>query len=302
MKTQRLVEDFINHIRYIEPKSKATQESYIREIRRYRDYLIDHDLEDINTITYNDINQYIKDLRNDLSANSTRHHIVTIRQFHQYVFRLGLSHTDPSVHIKTKSSNQSTPRSLSNEELQKLFSFPRNDLKDHLDYAILLLLFRCGLRVSECTELTINQIYMEEKLIRVLGKGNVERMVPMTDDLVLTLKNYLQKVRPLLVKKPSQSLFLSLRGNLISRQYVHTMIKLRCSEADLSDAISAHTLRHTFATKLMEQGVDIRIIQELLGHSDISTTQIYTHVTWDTLRKEYDAHLQGGFTSKGDKK
>lgn len=294
-----LIVEYIQNIKYVEPKSQATQASYIHEVRLYGNHLRDQGLSSINDVTYNDIVHYIDILSRQFEPSTVRHHVVSIRQFHRFCFRIKASLHDPSSFIVQKAGHQRIPETLSLENRKRLFSFNQETPKNVLDYTLLILLFHCGLRVSECVHLTFAQVQFEEKWLRILGKGKVERMVPITQKVHDSLVYYIQNIRPMWLKKQTQNIFISPRGNLISRQYVHTMIKLRSSEQGLTQEISAHTLRHSFATHLLEEGVDIRIIQELLGHADISTTQLYTHVSTKTLKQEYDQYLTGGFTTQG---
>lgn len=294
-----LIKEFILNIKYVEPKSESTQASYTTDITQYGAYLKEHQIHKINDITYNDIMSYIDIISRQYQPSTIRHHVVSIRQFHRYCFRIKASTHDPSSFVTLKTSHQRIPITLSHENRLRLFDFKADTPKNALDKCILLILFSCGLRVSECVNLTFSQVQLEEKWLRILGKGNVERMVPMTQSVHDALYYYIQNIRPLALKKQYQNIFLSSKGNIISRQYVHSMIKLRCSKQGVTQDISAHTLRHSFATHLLEEGVDIRIIQELLGHADISTTQVYTHVSTKQLKKEYDHYLVGDFSDKG---
>lgn len=297
---EQAIKEYIQNLKYIEPKSQATQDSYTQEILKYGQYLQDQGFTIITEVTYNDIVTYINHLSDHLEPSSVKHNVVTIRQFHQFCYRIKLSAYDPSSFISIKAKQTRLPKTITSTNIQRLFSFSRNEPKAVLDYTLLLILFRCGLRVSECVNLTFAQVQLEEKWFRILGKGNKERMVPMTQDVHDTLKYYISTIRPSWEKKKTEHIFISPRGNLISRQYVHTMIKLRSQEQGVNQDISAHTLRHSFATTLLEKGTDIRIIQELLGHADITTTQIYTYVSTQTLKNEYDTFLQGGFSNKGE--
>ena len=291
--------DFIQNIKYIQPKAFATQDSYANEIQQYGEFLKEAGITRVKDITHNDIFNYINSIHDVFEPATIKHHVVTIRQFHKYCYRVKASSHDPSTFVSIKPNQRRLPKTLSHDNIIRLFNFPRDSGKEILDYALLLTLFRCGLRVSECVELTFSQLQLEEKWLRIMGKGSKERMVPISKDLQQALKHYIDTVRPLWEKKPSDRVFLSARGNLISRQYVHSMIKLRSLEQGITQEISAHTLRHSFATTLLEKGADIRIIQELLGHSDITTTQIYTYVSKETLKREYDSYLKGGFSKKG---
>lgn len=294
-----LILEFIQNLKFIDPKSTATQNSYIQEVRQYESYLESQGITQITDVTYNDIVSYLNSLLGNYEASSIRHQAVTIRQFHAFCFKIKASKHDPSAFIRMKAKQTRLPEALTEINRTRLMNFSMNTPKDSLDQALLMALLHCGLRVSECVQLTLNQIDFEEQHLLIEGKGKVQRFVPMTKTLSDKLLYYIKTIRPVWLKKPSDRVFISERGNLISRQYVHNMIKLRSVEQGVTQDISAHTLRHTFATHLLEEGVDIRIIQDLLGHADISTTQVYTHVSTKTLKQEYDRYLNGGFSYKG---
>lgn len=296
----KLVKEFTQNIQYVEPKAENTQKSYALEVKRYGDYLQDQGFKNINDVTYNDITTYINSIKDEYEPSTLRHNVVSVRQFHRYCYRVKASHHDPSTFIRMNAKQTRLPVVLSVENRQRLFSFNRVKGKDYLDYAILITMFHCGLRVSECINLNLSQLQLEEKWLRIVGKGSIERMVPMTQEVHDALSYYINVIRPGWNRKNLDRVFISERGNLISRQSVHSMLKLRCTETGVTQDISPHTLRHSFATHLLEEGVDIRIIQELLGHSDISTTQIYTHVSTKKLKEEYDRFLVGGFSNKGE--
>lgn len=291
--------DYINYLQFTDPKAKATETVYINDTKKYITYLKDQNVNNINDVTYRIIIQYITQLSKTYASNTVRQHAVSIRQFHQYCYLVNSSHQDPSIFLEFKRKEFRIPVVLSAENRKRLFDFSPNTPKNALDYSILILLMHCGLRVSECTELQFSQIQFEENWLHITGKGNSQRLVPMTQKVHQSLQYYIKNVRPLWLKGESDFIFISSRGNKISRQYIHNMIKLRCLEQSVTQSISAHTLRHSFATHLLDEGVDIKIIQELLGHVDISTTQIYTHVSKNTLKQEYDQYLIGGFSNKG---
>lgn len=297
MKT--LMKEFIYYLQYIDPKSDLTVKSYQNDIKAYFDFLESKNITDIKAVDYQTITEYIVSLKNDFEPSTIRHRVVCLRQFHQYCLRMKLTPTDPSSFVAIKNTGTRLPSSLNQDALRKLLSFPLETPKDVLDQTLLRLLYRCGLRVSECVNLTFSQIHMDEQWLRILGKGRKERLVPVSSDAMALLNQYLDTVRPLWLKSRTDLVFLNSRGNAITRQYVHTMIKSRCKVLGIDSSVSAHTLRHSFASDLLAQDTDLRVIQELLGHADIATTQIYTHVNHDTLKQEYDKYLMGGFANKG---
>ncbi|QIK70052.1 tyrosine-type recombinase/integrase [Erysipelothrix sp. HDW6C] len=295
---QYLIE-FNHYIRFIDPKASLTVVSYNNDIQHYINYLEEQGMNDIESITYHDISGYITALNDTYEFASIQHKIVSIRQFHQFLVRSGKATHDPTQYMSLKRQGKRLPHVASDHALQTLFKMDIATGKDILDYAVLILLYRCGLRVSECVNLTFAQVYKQEKWLRIVGKGDKERMIPISDDALNALYRYIDTVRPHWVVQASEFIFIGKKGTQLTRQYVHNMIKLRCKELGIFEPISAHTLRHSFATGILEAGVDLRIIQELLGHSDIATTQIYTHVKNKTMKREYTKYLTGGFSNKG---
>ena len=294
-----LMAEFIYFIQYIDPKSELTIKSYRNDLRAYFAFLKNNNITKITEIDYHLITQYIVSMKDQFTPNTIRHRIVCVRQFHQYCMKMKHTPTDPSSFIAMKNSGSRLPKSLLHDDLVRLLNFPCHDAKDYLDRALLRILYRCGLRVSECVDLTFAQLHSDESWLRIMGKGRKERLVPISEDALEALEYYIDLIRPTLLKDRSDFIFIGLRGGKISRQYVHTMIKSRSRDLNIDSDISAHTLRHSFATDLLAQDTDLRVIQELLGHADISTTEIYTHVSQETLKNEYDLFLTGGFANKG---
>lgn len=301
MKPRQVMDSFIHYISYIDPKAELTIDAYKNDIENYVNYLETVNINNINDITIDTISLYINSLASNYEFSSVQRKIVTVRQYHRFLNTMNYLPYDPTSYLSIKNKGKRIPNVLSLEEINRLLSYPNQSLKDHLDSTIILLLARSGLRVSECVNLKMHQIYLNERWIRVIGKGNKERLVPMSHDLIHTLNHYLENIRSLWLKNPTDCVFINQRGNRVERQYIHTMIKSRCNKLGLGNAISAHTLRHSFATSILDTGVDLRIIQELLGHSDIKTTQIYTHLNRDSIKRDYDKFLNVNFKSKGEK-
>ena len=168
-----------------------------------------------------------------------------------------------------------------------LSSFTNANPKEILDHALLEFIYACGLRVSEAVNLTLNRVNLEEGMVRVLGKGNKERLVPVPKGSVPVLKRYLEIVRPLFVKKPMAQFFVNSCGRPVTVRYVELLVREKCEEAGIDKHLTPHKLRHSYATHLLQGGADLRSIQELLGHADIGTTEIYTHVADKQLVDSY---------------
>lgn len=300
MVIKKAVTSFIHYISYIEPKSKATIEAYTHDLITYQDFLEKQKITDLNTLTFDHINRYIILLSENYEISTVQRKVVTLRQFHQYTQRLNITTIDPTQFLTLKNKGKRLPSLVSKESLKKLMVF-EDTHQGILERVIFLLLFHCGLRVSECCNLTFNQVYLDEKWLRIVGKRNKERMVPMSDEVVEALKRYIETVRPLWLIGTTDKILINSKGKPIVRQSVHNMIKSKCKKEGIYESISAHSLRHSFASSILDQGVDLRTIQELLGHADIATTQIYTHLNDDSLKRDYDSFLKGGFSPKGDK-
>lgn len=285
--------DFLHYIRYIEPKAKLTVESYRNDLEQYLDFLEKNNVENLKKVKFSDINYYLQSLKNDYALSSIQHKAVSIRQFHQYLLQMGIVNSDPSQYLDVKNMEDKLPHIVSVDSIDSLLSFNLEKDKDYLDKTILLLLYHSGLRVSELCALRFSHLYLDERWIRIMGKGSKERMVPISFESQKALKHYLNTIRPRWDLHHSDFVFINKKGMTISRQYIHTMIKYRSKEMGVTENISAHSLRHRFATSFLEAGVDLRYIQELLGHSDIATTQIYTHVNVKTMRSEYDQFVSG---------
>lgn len=300
MKIKQALNSFVHYINYIEPKSPATVEAYKSDLEDYLKFLESALVFDLERVGFDVINQYIIKLGKMYEFTSVQRKVVSLRQFHQYTLRLGMVHHDPTEFLTLKNKGKKLPKKANADSLSKLLRKENTD-QGILEYSIFLILFHCGLRVSECCNLTFNQVYLSEKWLRVVGKRNKERMVPMSDEVTRALKEYLENVRPTWLIQPTDMLFINKKGKPIQRQAVHNMIKSKCKKEGIYEDISAHSLRHSFASSVLEEGVDLRIIQELLGHTDIATTQIYTHLSDSSIKKDYDSFLRGGFDTQGDK-
>lgn len=297
---RKVLKDYIYYIQYTEPKSSLTVEAYKNDLNDFITYLEEHDINDFKSITFDILLDYTSQLEQTFANTSQRRKISSLKSFYKYLSQYGIVDHNLTSFLQGKKKVERLPQTLSSDELKQLFSFPKEKLKDYLDYAILQVLFSTGIRVSECVDLIFSQIFFEERWLKIIGKGNKERMVPISKEAIRSLTYYLDIIRPQFEKNKMKHVFLSPKGQQITRQYIHTMIQYRQQQTGLNKVISAHTLRHSLATNMLNQSVDLRVIQEILGHSDIKTTQIYTQVDNQTLKKEYDSFLKGNFNEKGD--
>jgi len=221
----------------------------------------------------------------------------SIRRFYRYLIRQGAVQNDPSAQIEFPKLGKPLPETLGEEEVERLLNAPNvNKPQGVRDRAMLEVLYACGLRVSELVGLDLNQVNLNHGVIRVVGKGNKERLIPFGEQASEWLTRYVNQFRAELLKskKQSDSLFVSNRGAAMTRQAFWHMIKKYAKRVEISKHLSPHTLRHAFATHLLNHGADLRVVQMLLGHSDLSTTQIYTHVAQARLQDLHRLHHPRG--------
>jgi integrase/recombinase XerD len=215
-----------------------------------------------------------------------------LRQFYQYLLRQGVIEQDPSARVESPKLGRPLPKTLTEREVEALLEAPAtNDARGHRDRTMLEVLYATGLRVSELVGLTSQQVSLSQGVVRVTGKGGKERLVPLGEEALLWLRDYLRGPRQdLLGGRLCDFLFPTRRSDRMTRQAFWKLIKQYALEADISKSLSPHTLRHAFATHLLNHGADLRVVQMLLGHSDLSTTQIYTHVARERLKEIHARH------------
>ena len=221
----------------------------------------------------------------------------SIRRFYRYLVRQGAVQKDPSAQIEFPKLGRPLPETLTEEEIERLLTAPNVD-KAHgvRDRAMLEVLYACGLRVSELVGLTLNQVNLNHGVIRVMGKGNKERLIPFGEQASDWISKFVQEARADLLKsnQPCDELFITNRGTAMTRQAFWHLIKKHANRVGITKHLSPHTLRHAFATHLLNHGADLRVVQMLLGHSDLSTTQIYTHVAQARLQELHRKHHPRG--------
>jgi integrase/recombinase XerD len=230
------------------------------------------------------------------SPRSTARFLSCVRGFFRYQLREGRMDSDPSLDVDSPRLGRPLPKSLSEAEVEALLAAP--DIEDPVEYrdrAMLELLYACGLRVSELVGLQLSEVGMNQGVVRIVGKGGKERLVPMGEEALAWLRGYLLQARgALLGSRASEALFPSRRGTRMTRQAFWYRIKRYAGRAGIQRELSPHTLRHAFATHLLNHGADLRVVQLLLGHSDLSTTQIYTHVARERMKELHAAHHPRG--------
>jgi len=282
------VDEFLNYLAAQKGLSRNTLESYARELNGLVVWLGERSLDKVER---DDLQTYLGVLRDcGLSARSTAHALVVIRNYFKFLVGEEYRADDPAALIELPKLARFLPDTLSEDEVNSLLRQPEEEKALGLrDRAMLELLYASGLRVSELCGLTLNDLDRERQTLRVRGKGDKERVVPVGDSAAEALKRYLEEVRPGLDKtRRATRLFLNRWGRGLSRQSVWNLLKRSALQAGIHKRIYPHILRHSFASHLLAGGADLRHIQVMLGHADITTTQIYTHVDKSRLRREYD--------------
>lgn len=266
--------------------SKNTRDSYLYDLKELAIFYN----KNIAYLKREDIQEYLRKLVNK-KARTKAHYLTVFNSFYSFLVKENIIAINPCENIKMPKLEKKLPEYLSVEEVDKLLDIKTNTVYEKRNKAMLEMLYGTGVRISELINLTMSNIFLEDKMIKVFGKGSKERIIPINTYALDCLADYLQFGRSaLLGTKTSEYVFISSRRTKITRQAFFKIIKKLCEEAGIKKNISPHILRHSFATHLLHNGADLRIVQELLGHSDISTTQIYTHLTNEKLENEYDKH------------
>lgn len=281
----RLINDFKNYLELERNYSNNTSLSYVKDVTLFSDFI----KKNLLLVDKKDIEKYIRSLNK--SSKTISHIISSLKSFYNYYMRMGNIKSNPIDEIDRPKIEKKIPEFLTLEEVSNLLNFEVNNEFEARNKAILELLYSSGLRISELTSLELSNIDLDECLVRVMGKGSKERIVPLGDYAIDALKEYIYFYRPMLNKNNSSYVFLNNRGGVLSRQFIFKVIKEECIKKGIRKNVSPHTLRHTFATHLLKNGADLRIIQELLGHENLSTTQIYTHLTNDKLKHDYEDYF-----------
>lgn len=287
MSTRDLIEVFLNFLSVERGLAQNTILAYNRDLLRYDRFLRSININDVNKIDKENIRSYlVYQKEKELASGTIARSLVAIRLFHRFLLRDKLSLRDPSDVIDSPRLWKKIPNALSFSEIEKLLSAPNiRNKKGRRDKAILETMYAAGLRVSELTNLKVEDVNLDAGFVRCLGKGKKERVVPIGRTAILSIRKYLVNSRPkFLKKKASKFLFLNHSGSGISRIYVWKLIKSYGKQVRIKSPIKPHVLRHSFATHLLERGADLRSVQEMLGHANISTTQIYTHINRDRLK------------------
>jgi len=284
---KELLEEFINYLSVERGLSKNTISSYRTDLISFLNYLDSKGLDNAEKIKRDNITSYLLHLKDKgLSGNSVSRALVAIKMFYRFLLQEHFIKDNVVGVLESPKLIRPLPNVLNLPEVEKLLAAP--DIRDWIgvrDKAALELMYATGMRVSEMVDLPTSTINLEMGFIKCKGKGDKERMVPIGTQAKNSISRYLEKVRPTLLKNNTDNhLFLSRLGKKVSRQSFWKMIKKYAKKARIKKEITPHTLRHSFATHLLEHGADLRVVQEMLGHSDIATTQIYTHINKERLK------------------
>lgn len=293
MDYQGKIEEFKDYLLLEKKYSQNTINSYSNELKKFQNYF--DKKKSIKQLTNKDIKEYIQSISKNESSKSLAHAISTLKSFYKFLLTQKYITNNPLDNIVQPKIKKDLPKVLSENEVNKLLDIKLTDHYSYRNKAMLELMYSSGLRVSELINLNVTDLDLEMELVRIFGKGSKERVIPLGDYAMEALKEYLNCHRKALLKNHNSNyLFLTNRGDKMTRQAFFKIIKKLAKEQGIKTDFSPHTLRHSFATHLLKHGADLRSIQELLGHSDVSSTQIYTHITNERLKENYeDFHPHG---------
>lgn len=278
--------DYIDYIKYERKLSLETVKNYKYDLEKFLLFLKEKGIFDINLVTTKDIEEYLATLKN-FSPKTVSRNITSINNFMLFLLKEKKIDFNPCEFIDRPKLNKNLPTVLSIEEVDKLLDIPLKTKYDYRNKAMLEILYGSGLRISELINLTTRDVDFENAVIRCLGKGSKERIVPINDYIIHYLKLYLDKRNLFLIKGQNDYLFLNNHGKQMTRQGFLKNLQKILKEKNITKHVTPHTLRHSFATHILSGGADLRSIQFLLGHSDISTTKIYTHISHEKVRDDY---------------
>ena len=293
MKLEEALKEYLVHIQVNEGRSPRTVSSYDEDLKQYSAFLSAHNVTDTAEITYQLIEQFITEQSTLKASSSVVRMAASIRSFHH---DLAFMHNeaDPSLNLEVHKSTNTLPVYCTVDEISQLMSsFDDTDPNQYMDHAILEAIYSCGLRVSEAVSLTLNRVDLDSGKVRVLGKGDKERIVPIPHGSISLLKYWRDVVRPVFLKTKTPLFFINRFGRRVTPRYVELMLQRKDVELGFTKHITPHKLRHSYATHMLQGGADLRSIQEMLGHSNIQTTEIYTHVQNRQMFTSYEKFHPG---------
>jgi len=291
-----IIDTYLDAIWMEKGLSQNSLSSYRRDLKQFAEFLCEKGAPLLKAEQADVFDYLAKNRETGKSARTTARLLSCLRGFYQYQLRESSMVVNPTLDVDSPKLGRSLPKTLTEADVDALLSGPETgDPLELRDKAMLELLYASGLRVTEFVSLTIGQVNVTQGVVRVMGKGSKERLVPTGEEALLWLKQYMQNGRPdLMGAKVSDILFPSKRGVMMTRQTFWHRIKLYAKRAGINKQLSPHTLRHAFATHLVNHGADLRVVQMLLGHSDLSTTQIYTHVAQQRMQELHAEHHPRG--------
>lgn len=281
----KMIDEFESYLKFEKKYSDNTISSYMRDLKRLNDYFNN---KNIDKISKKDMDTFIAHVSESLDVRSVSRLISSLKSFYKYLKLNKLVDKNIMETINNPKLSKTLPKALSEEEVDTLLDIDLNDDFDYRNKAMLEIMYSSGLRVSELVNLKVNDIDLKNDFVRIFGKGSKERIIPLSEYASEALEEYILNHRRELFKHGENDyLFLNNHGKNMTRQGFFKILKKIAKQKNIKTDFSPHTLRHSFATHLLKNGADLRSIQELLGHSDISSTQIYTHVTNERLQKSY---------------
>lgn len=292
------LKEYLSILRFEKNLSENTTNSYRTDLQKFLNFIREHDLTDLNQVTFKHLTEFFEYQKKDgIDSSTTARYMSSLKGFFGYLEDNDYIEKNPTTRLSSVKKSRKLPAVLSFPEIERILSSPNTEEITGLrDKAILETFYSSGLRVSELINLKVNDLYFADEVVRVFGKGSKERIVPMGSSAINWLKEYLTKARPMLEKKnKSQNyVFLNKRGTKLSRMWIWKIVNRYAQEAGITKEIHPHTFRHSFATHLLEGGADLRAVQEMLGHADISTTQIYTHIDRNYIKQVHKEHHPRG--------
>ena len=280
------IELYLNYLKYERKLSNNTHDSYKYNLLKISEFFKNKDISYLNE---NEIREFL--YKSEESAKTNAHYLTVLKGFYAYLLEVNIIKINPCENIKSPKLEKKLPKLLTEDEINKLLDITLRKPIDYRNKAMLEVLYGTGIRISELLNLELSNLYIEESIIKVMGKGSKERIVPLSDITIKYLEMYINEYRGLILKtKESNYVFVNYNGLKMSRQGFFKILKSLCEEAHIDKEISPHVLRHSFATHLLNNGADLRIIQELLGHENITTTEIYSHISNEKIKKDYTKH------------
>lgn len=288
MNLEQAINEYLISISINEGKSQRTVSSYGRDLAQYRAFLEENGIMDTSDVKSSDIDVFLKHQRQTKKATSIARMAASIRSFHHFMNFMH-NENDPSLILEVHRGVKDLPVFCTIDEINKIMGYFNDDeALDVFHHSILEIIYTCGLRVSEAANLEYNRVDLDTGMVRILGKGNKERVVPIPSGSISILKKYRDEVRPLWVKNRNSLFFINSFGRKVTTRSIELLLKEVCDAVGIKKHITPHKLRHSYATHMLQGGADLRSIQEMLGHSNIQTTEIYTHVQNKQIFQSYE--------------